>query len=243
MKTIRGLVLAVILALPCDALAQESFRFEGVRYRLFCNDGCLLEADSVDASSPAPRDFAERATRCDRLIAAVVEHMAPGKRAPYVPAQGDSIPPGRYPHLRERTWRVYFQLEQGWPMMSSGARIGMDASGRITWASVHYIDGTKLPRFHPKHEATLLVIARRAVPTPILGDVLEEGFWISSSDALDARSQLLFVTIFPVRRSDRPSAWQVTLDAETGRVIDSFTTDRNLVGEPPRAPREDRRKP
>ena len=205
------------------AQAGETLEWHGARYLM------LPGADTFgsEAKCHVIRDGAgrgqvmtpaERRARCEEMVALMVRSVNGDRNARYAPER-------RSEHLG-RSEEVYAQRHGQYRVLSGGARLLLDERGEISEAFLTF-EMEDFPAFHPKPEATLTLAARRAVPSPILGKPLQAEFLIDPNG--DAPARLLYIVTFPVRKHGRPSGWSVNVDAVTGEVLYSRSTDRDVT--------------
>ena len=237
---IRGAALAgLCVALPAlasDALdrrmeqyraraaqAGQTLEWHGARYlvlpgteRIGSEAMCHVIRDG--AGSGQVMTLAERRARCDEMVALMARSVEAGPKARYAPERR-----GEY---RGGSEEVYAQRHGRYRVLSGGARLLLDERGEISEAFLTF-EIEDFPVFQAKPEAALARAARRAVPSPILGKPRQPEFLIDPNG--DAPARLVYFVTFPVRNHGHLSGWSVNVDAVTGKVLYSSSTDRNVT--------------
>lgn len=211
-----GICLATIAQSEETRIVREVLTSHGVRYRITgVNDSYSARPDYSGTISPPALGLEESLERCDSLVAAILELAAPaGAEAAFLREAE--------PLDRGRTWVDYLQRHQGYPIVGAGARLHLDIQGRIEFAGLQY-EAETFPIFKPLKVAGLLEIAERAVPYLITGPPLQADLMIDPQG--DSPARLFYFVVFPIRARARDSGWQVSVDAITGELISSQTTD------------------
>jgi hypothetical protein len=160
----------------------------------------------------------ESLARCDELVAAVLARVTAGERVEFVRDRIYSPPGGQ-------GWVDYSQRHQGYRIVSAGARVNRDPSGRIFLMGLQY-ESRHLPTFVARDTTALVKVASRAVPHRITGPPLQAEVMVGG----DAPSGLTCFVIFPIRYQGMDSGWQVDVDAVTGEVFHSASTARHASG-------------
>jgi hypothetical protein len=234
MKTVIFASGIVALCLATFAHAQDVFQgvivASGVRYRLSAVNSSLILVPEVSFASRKPKRALrqdEKLARCDEFVALALEArgLADSGEASLVRDRVEPLP-------ENRTWVLYDQRHQGYRILGAGGRLELDSYGRIVFAGLTY-ETEKLRTFLPMDSAALVKRAASAVPHPRLGAPISQELMIDPLG--DAPAQLRAYVVYQVRANDLVEGWQVTLDAESGEVLDSFSLFMNA--ESPRAGR------
>lgn len=226
MKTL--LVATVLISLGIvpgaqgqDITRQELITASGARYRVSGVNGSFMALP--EGGQPSMPTMDESLALCDELVAAILEWATPaGRKPPHVLDR-------TVPLLHGRTWVDYSQRHQGYRVLGYGARIELDAAGRISSAGVQY-ESEAFPRFKPRNVASLEKVARWAVGRAITGPALMAEIMVDPNG--DAPARLIYYAIFPVLEFGREAGWQVAVDAITGKVISSGSTTKHVAARP-----------
>jgi len=248
---VRGRVLPrVILASVLTALgvapsahAQEIVAF-GDRYRFTAVNSTFGLAPELPFASRK----AARALTHDELLARSDEFAALALKT------WGMSGPGAAGFVRDRVetangfWVIYSQRHQGYPIYGTGGRIELDACGRALFCGLSYA-AEKLRDFRPRDSTALERIAASAVrhawmerqqrvksgwvpfwEAPRVGWPVEQGMMIQhpggSLSTAPAELDAWFVYGLSSDRGRMHEGWQVVLNAETGKVVDSSSTTR-----------------
>jgi len=199
-------------------IRQEPLTVGDARYRLTGVDGSFTA--HPDGTQPQGLTWDQSLARCDALVAAIIARATPaGRKAPFVLERTVPQPQGQ-------NWVEYSQRHQGYRILGGGARIGLDAGGRITFAGVQY-ESEEFPTFKPRPLAILAWNARWAVPRWTTGPAMQAELMIDPMG--DAPARLVYLVVYPVREWGHESGWQVSVDAVTGKVVSSRTTTVNAA--------------
>lgn len=220
------------LCLATFARAQQVVVISGVRYRASAVNTSLILVPEVPFSPRKPERTLrqdEKLSRCDEFVARALETQGWAD-------SGDAglVRDRVEPRPENRTWVLYAQRHQGYRILGAGGRLELDSYGRILFAGLTY-ETEKLRTFRPMSSAALVKRAASAVPHPRLGAPISQELMIDPLG--DAPAQLRAYVIYQVRRNHRVEGWQVTLDAETGKALDSFSLFMNAESPPPGRPR------
>jgi len=219
----RAVILASTLAtlyLASFARAQNVVRDVivafGDRYRVSAvNTSLMLIPEGSFATRKPARALTEdeKLSRCDEFVALALKTQG-------LPDPGDVrlVRDRVEPRPEERRWVLYSQRHQGYRILGAGGRIELDAYGRVLFAGVNY-ETEKLRAFRAMDSAALGKRAASVVRQRRVGPSVSQELMIDPLG--DAPAELRAYVIYQVRARNRLEGWQVTLDAETGRVIDS----------------------
>jgi hypothetical protein len=224
-----AVILASTLATLCLATfvrAQEVFQGSfvafGDRYRVSAVNSSLMLGPEVPfgprkRARALPED--EKLSRCDEFVALALRSRGlPGPGG--VPLVRDRVEP----RPEDRSWVLYAQRHQGYRILGAGGRIELDAYGRVLFAGLSY-ETEKLRNFRPMDSSALKKLAASAVPHPRVGLPISQELMIDPLG--DAPAQLRAYVVYQVQAHERVEGWQVILDAETGKVLDSFSLFMN----------------
>ena len=214
----------IFLATLADAqdMAQGVVVASGVRYRFSSvNTLLILRPDSSDSDKPARvLSQSERMARCDELVAAALkERGLPGPGNPgLVRDRVEGLP-------HESSWVIYSQRHQGYRVLGAGGRLELDSHGRIQFAGLSY-ETEKLRHFQPLDSAAIEKRAAAAVPHSRVGGPFSQELMIDPLEGAPAELRSYFT--YRIRNHDQIEGWQVIVNAETGKVIDSSSTVRQI---------------
>jgi len=211
------------LARAQDVVAQDVVVAFGDRYRVSrVNSSIMLVPETAPARRRPARALpaAEKLSRCDEFVALALK--AQGLAGP----EGARLVRDRVePRPEDRSWVLYSQRHQGYRIVGAGGRTELDANGRVRFAGLT-CETESLRTFRPMDLAALVRLAAPAVPHPRVGPPIRQELMIDPLG--DAPAQLRAYVVYQVRANDRVEGWQVILDAETGKVIDSFSLLMNV---------------
>lgn len=196
----------------------------GIRYRLSAVNSSLILRPEVPFGATRPertlREDAEL-SRCDELVALAL------KARGWADSGAAGLARDRVEGLPEqKRWVLYVQRHQGYRIVGAGGRLELDSYGRIVYAGLSY-ETEKLRTFQtPLDSVALQKRAAAAVPHPRLGAPIRQELMIDPMG--DAPAQLRAYVIYRVRVNDDVEGWEVILDAETGKVLESFSLLMNV---------------
>ena len=186
------------------------------------NECFMLRPEDSLATRNAARALPEneKLSQCDELVALTLKSQGlPG------PGQAGLVRERVEPGRDGRCLVLYLQHHQGYRILGAGGRLELDSHGHIVFAGFTY-ETEKLRNFRPMDSVTLERRAASAVPHPRLGPPISQELMIDPLG--DAPAQLRDYVVYQVRANDRVEGWQVMLDAETGKVLDSRSTFMNV---------------
>src|SRR5262249_44225660 len=121
------------------------------------------------------------------------------------------------------------QRHQGYRILGGGGRVEIDSLGRVSRGGFTY-ETEKLRIFQAMKSAALEKLARAAVPFPRQGPPVSQELMIDPLG--DAPAELRDFVLYQVKRNGRVEGWQVIVNAETGKVVDSRSTVVNAASAP-----------
>lgn len=217
----KALVLGSTVAALCLATfarAQEVVVISGVRYRIArVNSSLMLIPDAPFAASKSARALPtdEMLSRCDQFVARALAVRG-------LPDTGDArlVRDRVEARPEKRTWVLYVQRHQGYRILGAGGRLEVDSCGRVLFAGLT-CETEELRSFRPMDSAALEKLAAPAVPHPRVGPPTHQELMIDPLG--EAPAELRAFVVYRVRNNNRVEGWQVILNAETGKVVDSFS--------------------
>lgn len=218
----KALVLGSTVAILClanCARAQEVVTISGVRYRVAGVNSTLMLIPDAPFAAARALPHGEKLSRCDEFVARALEARG-------LPDSGDArlVRDRVEARPEKRTWVIYAQRHQGYRILGAGGRLEIDSCGRVLFAGLT-CETEELRDFRPMDSAALEKLAAPAVPHPRVGPPIQQELMIDPLG--DAPAELRAFVVYRVRNNSRVESWQVILDAETGKVVDSFSRVMN----------------